>query len=249
MEEGPPSLLVAVPLADVVTLNVGGVVFSTTRATLLAAPALGALVPHNATVFVDRDPALFGIVLGFLRAKRLPADMSADQCQALLAESRAYGCVELEGALQRARPAAFHSHLELTQFVGAMRAMGLKTFSGLSLRGANLRGFPASSCIFDDCVLDEAQFEGSISYASFKRASLVGAVFRSVTSASAVDFTGADLSGAELHHLAIRVDHFILDGAVLQGTRFFKPRLSPEGRPAEDMRCELQDRGALWLTE
>ncbi|KAA0175477.1 hypothetical protein FNF27_03177 [Cafeteria roenbergensis] len=93
---------------EVVELNVGGTVFTTLRATLVAfeSSRLEAMlsgrwrVPRDAAgrVFVDRDPALFGRVLAFLRdpaaGVALPAE-SAAACDELVAEFEWYGLREV----------------------------------------------------------------------------------------------------------------------------------------------------------
>lgn len=93
---------------EVVELNVGGTVFTTLRATLAAfeSSRLEAMlsgrwrVPRDAAgrVFVDRDPALFGRVLAFLRdpaaGVELPAE-STPACDALVAEFEWYGLREV----------------------------------------------------------------------------------------------------------------------------------------------------------
>ena len=66
---------------DIVHLNVGGVFYTTTKATLSRYPhsMLGAMfngsmattVDENGYYFIDRDGTLFGYVLNFLRSSQL----------------------------------------------------------------------------------------------------------------------------------------------------------------------------------
>ncbi|XP_030474968.2 BTB/POZ domain-containing protein At5g41330 [Syzygium oleosum] len=87
---------------NVVTINVGGQIFQTTRQTLaLAGPEsiLSAVaksqLAHPGEHFVDRDPELFSVVLSLLRTGNLPSKAKAFDLQDVVSESQFYGVESL----------------------------------------------------------------------------------------------------------------------------------------------------------
>lgn len=82
---------------DVVTVNVGGEIFQTTKQTLtLAGP--NSLLSHLAeskSAFVDRDPQFFSLILSFLRTGTLPSKVRDFDIHDLVEESRFYGVESL----------------------------------------------------------------------------------------------------------------------------------------------------------
>ncbi|KAG7544120.1 BTB/POZ domain [Arabidopsis thaliana x Arabidopsis arenosa] len=78
----------------VVSINVGGRIFQTTKQTLTLAGTdslLSQLVVTESTRFVDRDPDLFSVLLYILRTGNLPARSRAFDVRDLIDESRYYG--------------------------------------------------------------------------------------------------------------------------------------------------------------
>ncbi|OWM85307.1 BTB/POZ domain-containing protein At5g41330-like [Punica granatum] len=86
--------------SNVVTVDVGGQVFQTSRQTLALAgpesllsqmasePASGGELPAR---FIDRDPELFSVLLSLLRTGNLPSKAKAFDLQHLISESQYYG--------------------------------------------------------------------------------------------------------------------------------------------------------------
>lgn len=83
---------------DIVQLNIGGVLFYTTRTTLNLCPSiLKTMVnasPEKTDFFVDRDPMLFRYVLNWIRGTHcLPSD--PDMREELWYEADYYGLEEM----------------------------------------------------------------------------------------------------------------------------------------------------------
>ncbi|GMY30357.1 BTB/POZ domain-containing protein At5g41330 [Fagus crenata] len=79
---------------NIVTVDVGGQIFQTTKQTLtLAGPkSLFSRVSESDLVpFIDRDPELFSILLSLLRTGNLPSKAKAFDLQDLISESQFYG--------------------------------------------------------------------------------------------------------------------------------------------------------------
>ncbi|ESQ46816.1 hypothetical protein EUTSA_v10027773mg [Eutrema salsugineum] len=82
------------PESNVVSVNVGGRIFQTTKQTLTLAGTdslFSRLVTESSTRFVDRDPDLFSVLLYILRTGNLPARSRAFDVRDLIEESRYYG--------------------------------------------------------------------------------------------------------------------------------------------------------------
>lgn len=80
--------------SNIVTVNVGGQIFQTTKQTLTLAGAksLFSRVSESDSVpFIDRDPELFSIILSLLRTGNLPSKAKAFDLQDLISESQFYG--------------------------------------------------------------------------------------------------------------------------------------------------------------
>jgi len=94
-------------LNDIVTLNVGGEKFETTRQTLLNDPSsmlakmfdpVSPLQPgvlRDGAYFIDRDPTYFRVILNYLRSGQLIVDGSAP-IEAIKTEASYFGLVDLE---------------------------------------------------------------------------------------------------------------------------------------------------------
>ncbi|KAJ4902567.1 BTB/POZ domain-containing protein [Raphanus sativus] len=79
--------------SNIVSINVGGRIFQTTKQTLTLAGTdspLSKLATESSTRFLDRDPALFSVLLYILRTGNLPARSTSD-VRDLIEESRHYG--------------------------------------------------------------------------------------------------------------------------------------------------------------
>lgn len=96
--------------SNIVTLNVGGQIFQTTKETLtLAGPssflstiahpssssAISSSNPDNDVPFIDRDPELFSIILSLIRTGNLPSKCKTFDLQDLILESQFYGIEHL----------------------------------------------------------------------------------------------------------------------------------------------------------
>jgi len=95
-------------LNDVVTLNVGGEKFETTRQTLMNDPSsmlakmfdpISPLQPgvlRDGAYFIDRDPSYFRIILNYLRSGQLIVDSNSLPLEAVKIEASYFGLVGLE---------------------------------------------------------------------------------------------------------------------------------------------------------
>jgi len=99
-------------LTDILSLDVGGTLFRSSRATLLQSPGSmlskmfdpslplspGVLCTEKNTYFIDRDPQYFRVILNYLRTGKLVMDhdCSAD---GILTEARYFGVTEIERSL------------------------------------------------------------------------------------------------------------------------------------------------------
>ena len=94
---------------DVVRLNVGGLIYTTSRATLCKYPdsMLGAMFSgdydvtydESGCVFIDRDETIFRHVLNFLRSSKLILPQKFEDCDSLESEADFYQIQPLIGAL------------------------------------------------------------------------------------------------------------------------------------------------------
>ena len=103
---------------EVITLNVGGVLHTTTVDTLRREP--GSMLDtmfsgrhrvstdRNGHFFIDRDGEIFGHILGFLRTGLLPEDLSNMTIRRLKVEAEFYGLdrllKHLEGGVRKSKP-------------------------------------------------------------------------------------------------------------------------------------------------
>ena len=89
--------------APIMTINVGGVLYQTLRATLARhrGSALAQLSDDEDGVFVDRDPYLFAYVLGWLRSGHLYIYPDATLLEALRVEAQHFGLPSLSEELER----------------------------------------------------------------------------------------------------------------------------------------------------
>ncbi|XP_059642688.1 BTB/POZ domain-containing protein At5g41330 [Cornus florida] len=102
------------PSSNIVTIDVGGQLFQTTKQTLtLAGPkSLFSTVSNSSdqhgVPFVDRDPELFSIILSLLRTGHLPSKAKAFDLQDLIFEAQFYGIESLLLASQ-SNPSQFEA--------------------------------------------------------------------------------------------------------------------------------------------
>lgn len=93
---------------DIVRLNVGGYLFTTTKSTLTRFPsvALDTIVRNcgeKRNVFVDRDGRMFQYILGFLRTGQLCLPDDFSEFDSLTTEVEAYGIRNLSERLEDMR--------------------------------------------------------------------------------------------------------------------------------------------------
>ena len=91
-------------LSEIVTLNVGGKIISTTKHTLLSindtffTVLLSGRIPSHrddsGAIFIDRDPDLFSTILNYLRTNRL-FNVTANNVNILKHEAEFYGIAPL----------------------------------------------------------------------------------------------------------------------------------------------------------
>ncbi|GAB2267201.1 hypothetical protein Dimus_002186 [Dionaea muscipula] len=101
MENQNPNTVSVPQSGGQIKLNVGGKIFETTTSTvrsggphsLLAALSVGTL--HDESVFIDRDPEIFSVILSLLRTDRLPSTARRFSKQELLDEAIYYGVESL----------------------------------------------------------------------------------------------------------------------------------------------------------
>ncbi|CAK9162346.1 unnamed protein product [Ilex paraguariensis] len=113
------------PNSDIITIDVGGQLFQTTKQTLtLAGPKslLSGVSSYDQTVpFIDKDPELFSILLSLLRTGHLPSKAKAFDLQDIIFEAQLYGIENL----------LINSHSNPSQF----EAYNLETSLVLPLTG------------------------------------------------------------------------------------------------------------------
>ncbi|KAF9614139.1 hypothetical protein IFM89_015458 [Coptis chinensis] len=85
---------------DIITINVGGQLFQTTKQTLTLAGSNSllytiSLSSSNIVPFIDRDPEIFSILLSLLRTSNLPSKAKTIDLQDLIFEAEFYGLGEL----------------------------------------------------------------------------------------------------------------------------------------------------------
>ncbi|KAF5199707.1 BTB/POZ domain-containing protein [Thalictrum thalictroides] len=83
---------------NVITINVGGQLFQTTKQTLTLAGSNSLLstisTNSNSIPFIDRDPEIFSILLSLLRTGNLPSKSKLFDLQDLIFEAQFYGLAE-----------------------------------------------------------------------------------------------------------------------------------------------------------
>ncbi|CAH9142605.1 unnamed protein product [Cuscuta epithymum] len=86
-------------ISNIVSIDVGGQLFQTTKHTLAQAGSKSLLLANAASsavpLFIDRDPELFSVLLSLLRTGSLPSRAKALDVQDLIFESRFYGIEHL----------------------------------------------------------------------------------------------------------------------------------------------------------
>ncbi|XP_072018419.1 BTB/POZ domain-containing protein KCTD21-like [Amphiura filiformis] len=98
-------------MADIITLNVGGHIYTTTKTTLTSYPdsmlecmfsgKLPSAVDKQGNYFIDRDGTVFRHVLNFLRTSRLVLPMNFTEYELLGAEADFYQIPDLIDALAK----------------------------------------------------------------------------------------------------------------------------------------------------
>eukprot|EP00026_Physarum_polycephalum_P014347 Phypoly_transcript_14851.p1 GENE.Phypoly_transcript_14851~~Phypoly_transcript_14851.p1 ORF type:complete len:320 (+),score=47.93 Phypoly_transcript_14851:144-962(+) len=93
---------------SVITINVGGTIFTTSHTTLQHAEYFVAMFNGsfkaasmvNGNYFLDRDPRLFGIILSFLRSRNFPNLATRHEKKEVMEEARFYGVEALATYLE-----------------------------------------------------------------------------------------------------------------------------------------------------
>ncbi|KAA0161030.1 hypothetical protein FNF28_05236 [Cafeteria roenbergensis] len=233
---------------EIVTLNVGGTAFTTTRSTLAAVPgsllsrlADGAPVfplrDSHGAFFIDRDPSQFHVVLDFLRAGR-QACLLPDSRPALV------------------RLAAEARYYELPSLAEEADAEVLRLAAKPISRGLVLQLLHSSS-------------DGRLQLPATKLCGLVLSFLRLVDSTfTGCDFAGADLSGSDLGRCQATFASFAganltsatlaearLERSVFRSATMVRANLAgADLRSADFTRCDLRRanltaasvKGALW---
>ncbi len=110
------------PALDRVELDVGGMLFATTRATLLRHPegyfaAALRFAPEATRLFVDRSPACFGLVLDWMRGEPLPVSLLTErEVWGLRREGDFYGLPGLLAAVEEVHWVWRHSGTATARF-------------------------------------------------------------------------------------------------------------------------------------
>lgn len=188
-------------LGEWITLNVGGVKFSTTRSTLTQQVPDSMLsrmftdssdkswnnsVDETGAYLIDRSPKYFEPILNFLRHGRLILDKNIN-AEGVLEEAKFYGLTTLveilEEMIDTDRPLEDMTPITRREFV--LRLMTTSTdkelrCQGINFTGANyskldLRGINFKYSIMRNCNLSGT----NLSYCNFERADLSGAVLDS----------------------------------------------------------------------
>ncbi|KAL3645676.1 hypothetical protein CASFOL_010856 [Castilleja foliolosa] len=83
--------------SNIVTIDVGGHLFQTTKQTLSGSKSILSNISNsdNSIPFIDRDPDLFSILLSLLRTGNLPSKAKSFDMQDLIFESQFYGLESL----------------------------------------------------------------------------------------------------------------------------------------------------------
>ncbi|KIH58345.1 K+ channel tetramerization domain protein, partial [Ancylostoma duodenale] len=98
-------------MANVISLNVGGKIFSTTAGTLQEATKLAHYFKgissnpfddeeKNETIFIDRDPTYFPLLLKYLREGKVRLSMTARELEGLREDAEFYGVLPLADLLK-----------------------------------------------------------------------------------------------------------------------------------------------------
>lgn len=86
-----PDLTRTKPNSNIVTIDVGGQIFQTTKQTLTLGDSKLLFSTVSESPFIDRDPKLFLILLSLLRTGNLPSKAKAFDIQDPIDEAQFYG--------------------------------------------------------------------------------------------------------------------------------------------------------------
>lgn len=214
---------------DIVRLNVGGRLFTTTRGTLRKCPEskLALLFSgchelgkdDTGAYFLDRDGDAFAVMLNWLRSGTLPASSSP----IIQAEASFWQLPALLAALPKldAPPPSYPLSPDRTMlWVQLSRAPGAKlVLPGADLRGLYLLGVDLSEAVLTGCRMNGVVLRG----ATLVRCDLRGADL------SSADLSSADLSGSNL------------GGAKLTRTNMSDARLGSSDANNKQFVCDLAD--------
>ncbi|XP_052772621.1 BTB/POZ domain-containing protein KCTD9-like [Mya arenaria] len=203
-----------------VTLNVGGMLFSTTRSTLTqndpdsmlarmftdnSDSGWNSSVDENGSYLIDRSPRYFEPILNYLRHGRLIIDRNINP-EGVLEEAKFFGLTslmeQLEEMIEREQPADEDSPIVRREFVLKLLATSTDKelrCQGLNFTGANLSKLDLRGVNFKYAILKDANLSGAnLSFCNFERADLSHAVIDSANLLG-VKMLCANMEGTSLH--------------------------------------------------
>ncbi|XP_068708737.1 BTB/POZ domain-containing protein KCTD9-like isoform X3 [Montipora capricornis] len=252
---------------DWVTLNVGGQIFTTTRATLMNEPnsmlakmfspaeSWTSITDHSGAFLIDRSPVYFEPILNYLRHGQLILDNGVNP-GGVLEEAKFFGISgileqleEMVKATDKSEDAPL-SRIEFIKIILSTPSTCELRCQMANLRKTDLTNANLSNCCLERADLSEAHMDGAIltctrlQRAHMEGASLRGCNFEDPTGTRAhlegVNLKGSDLEGSNLGNVNLRVA--TLKGANLQNCNLRGAELA--GADLENCNltgCDLQD--------
>ncbi|XP_073239552.1 BTB/POZ domain-containing protein KCTD9-like isoform X2 [Porites lutea] len=241
---------------DWVTLNVGGQIFTTTRATLMNEPnsmlakmfspaeSWSSITDSTGAFLFDRSPVYFEPILNYLRHGQLILDNGANP-QGVLEEAKFFG---ISGILEQLEEMAKGINLDSADL--SKLDLRFINFKMANLKKTDLANANLSNCCLERANLSGAHMDGAIlSCTRLQRAHMEGASLRGCNfedpagtraHLEGVNLKGSDLEGSQLGNVNLRVA--TLKGANLQNCNLRGAELA--GADLENCNltgCDLQD--------
>ncbi|RMX57678.1 hypothetical protein pdam_00005021 [Pocillopora damicornis] len=255
-EDPEPNSLGEKSFTDWVTLNVGGRVFTTTRATLMNEPnsmlarmfspaeAWSNVSDASGAFLIDRSPVYFEPIINYLRHGQLILDKGVNP-QGVLEEAKFFG---ISGILEQLEELVKGINLDSADL--SKLDLRFINFKMANLRKTDLWNANLSNCCLERANLSGAHMDGAIlSCTRLQRAHMEGASLRGCNfedpagtraNLEGVNLKNSDLEGSQLGNVNLRVatlkganlQNCILRGAVLAGADLENCNLTG---------CDLQD--------
>jgi len=221
-------------LKGYIQLNVGGVLYTTSRATLARYPEsmLDSLVSGrfampclpDGSVFIDRDGSLFGLLLNAMRTGALTFPTGFTEFEALAREVEFY---QLPFQVPRARGPVAFADLSRPQLCKCLVTNAIRTqeLSGLRFCGIDLRGLRFGeveggfTSRFIGCDFSGCDLSGTF----FKNVNLSSSLFHTAEMREA-SFDGCLMSGADFENASLVLAKLIR--CTLQRASFVKADLT-----------------------